>query len=213
MKFTARGREHSPYTVADEDRNAIASRVELDMPWDDVALVAGLKQGDSSAVRYAVENFAPRIYRFALYQLGDHSAAEDLVSEVMTRMLEKIGQYNQTGAPFQAWLFSIARNLMHDSHRRRKNTTIISLDAAIDTTEVQSLGATDTRIDGFADRDALLRVMSQLTDEQRQILTLRIVEGWQPQEIAELLGKSIDSVKSLQYRALQTLKRLLGNDE
>ncbi len=189
---------------------ASVTRAEFSMPWDDESLVAGLKRGDSHAVQYAVESYSPGLYRFAVYQLGDPSAAEDIVSEVITRMLEKISQYNHTGAPFQSWLFSIARNLMRDNYRRKKNISVVSLDATIDSDEIQGLGGPDAQIDNFGDREELASVMAHLTDEQRQIVTLRIVEGWQPQEIAELLGRSIDSVKSLQYRALQTMKRHMG---
>ena len=62
------------------------------------------------------------------------------------------------------------------------------------------------------DRDLLLAALAQLTDEQRQVLILRFVEGWQPAEIATLLGRSIDSVKSLQYRATQAMQRILAQD-
>ena len=183
------------------------------MYWDDESLVAGLKARNKSAVQYAVETFAPKLYRYAVYQLGEHSAAEDLVSETVTRMLEKIDGYRHVGAPFQTWLFSIARNLIRDSHRSRRRAEVISLDASIESIEIQRLGANDGSIDGFADRDALVRMMGNLTDEQRQILILRIVEGWEPQEIASLLGRSIDSVKSMQYRALQAMRRQLGSRE
>jgi RNA polymerase sigma-70 factor (ECF subfamily) len=216
LKFIAHGREDAPRFYGEQQGQGNGHpppHADFDMPWDDKSLVAGLKERNGLAVQYAVETFAPKLYRYAVYQLGEHAAAEDVASETITRMLEKIDQYKQTGAPFQAWLFSIARNLVRDSYRRKKNTEIISLDASMESAEIQALGATDGTIDGLADRDALVRIMANLTDEQRQILTLRIVEGWQPQEIAGLLGKSIDSVKSLQYRALQAMKRELERGE
>jgi RNA polymerase sigma-70 factor, ECF subfamily len=214
LKYIAHQREDVPYRSGEqEEKGDPASRVELDMPWDDESLVAGLKERNSHAIQFAVETYAPKLYRYAVYQLGEHTAAEDVASETVTRMLEKIDGYRNTGAPFQAWLFSIARNLIRDSYRRRKNTETISLDASMDSSEIQSLGATDGRIDGMADREALVEMMGNLTEEQRQILTLRIIEGWQPHEIAGLLGKSIDSVKSLQYRALQSLKRQMSDSE
>jgi len=175
-----------------------AFEVEPDMPWDDETLVAGLKRRDSGAVQFAVETYAPKLYRFAIYQLGDVTAAEDVVSEVVTRMLEKIDGYKQAGAPFQAWLFTIARNLITDMHRRKKKAPEISFDAPADLSEANEMGALDERLESLADRDALLRAMNVLTYEQRQIVTLRLVEGWQPPEIARFLGRSINSVKSLQ---------------
>jgi len=214
LKFTAHKREVFPYGAGEQaGQSNRAARVEPDMPWDDESLVAGLKERDSRAVQYAVETYAPKLYRYAVYQLGEHAAAEDVTSETVTRMLEKIDGYELRGAPFQSWLFSIARNLIRDSFRSRKNTEVISLDAATDSNEIKRLTSADNGIDGLADRDALVRLMGNLTDDQRQILTLRIVEGWQPQEIADLLGKSIDSVKSLQYRALQAMRRQLLDGE
>ena len=162
------------------------------MPWDDESLVAGLKERNNLAVQYAVETYAPRLYRYAIYQLGEHTAAEDVAAETITRMLEKIDGYRHTGAPFQSWLFSIARNLVRDSYRRRKGAEIISLDASMGSAEIQDLGSMDTTIEGLPEKDALARIMANLTEEQRQILTLRIIEGWQPQEIADLLGRSVE---------------------
>jgi RNA polymerase sigma-70 factor (ECF subfamily) len=177
------------------------------MPWNDETLVAGLKRRDGPAVEFAVETYAPRLYRYAVYQLGDTAAAEDLVSEVVTRMLEKIDGYTYTGAPFQAWLFQIARNLVTDNYRQRARAQVVSLEVWLEGGEGYDVGANDTRIESLADQDTLLRVLAQLTDEQRQVITLRLIEGWQPAEIAELLGRSIDSVKSLQYRAIQAMRR------
>jgi RNA polymerase sigma-70 factor (ECF subfamily) len=177
------------------------------MPWNDETLVAGLKRRDGPAVEFAVETYAPRLYRYAVYQLGDTTAAEDLVSEVITRMLEKIDGYTYTGAPFQAWLFQIARNLVTDSFRQKKRAQVVSLEGWLEGSEGYEVGAQDTRIESLADQDTLLRVLAELTEEQRQVITLRLIEGWQPAEIAQLLDRSIDSVKSLQYRAMQAMRR------
>lgn len=187
---------------------AYATELDPTMQWNDETLVQALKRRDSGAVQYAVEIYAPKLYRYATYQTGDAEVAEDIVSEVITRMLEKIDTYNYTGAPFQTWLFSIARNLIADLYRRKKRARVLSLDGD-GASEAAELGIADSRLDGLADREALVQAMSRLTDEQRQIVTLRLVEGWEPAEIARLLGRSIDSVKSLQYRALQAMKRSL----
>lgn len=182
------------------------------MPWDDETLILGLKRRDNGAVQYAVETYAPKLYRYAVYQLGNPTAAEDLVSEVVTRMLERIDDYRYTGVPLQAWLFSIARNLVTDGFRRRNRAPMISLDNPQEAGTLDDLGSVDARLDALADRDLLVRLLGRLTEEQRQILTLRIVEGWQPADIARLLGRSIDSVKSLQYRGIQSLRRFWQED-
>lgn len=188
--------------------------------WDDAGLIAALQARDADAVTYAVETYAPKLYRFAVYQLGDTAAAEDLVSEVITRMLEKIDDLRYTGAPFQAWLFSIARNLVADSYRRKNRAQVFSLDRPL-SSDSESQGADlissevndfDSYVETFANREVLVRILGNLTADQRQIVVLRVIEGWQPTEIARLLGKSVDSVKSLQYRALQSLRRFWERD-
>ncbi len=178
----------------------------VSVPWDDATLVAGLKRRDPQTVEHAVVTYAPKLYRYAFYQLQDASSAEDLVSDVIMRMLEKIDGYEYTGVPFQSWLFRIARNLVTDVYRRRR-TPVLSLEAWQEGPDHQDVGALDPRLEQLLDRDLLQAALAQLTPEQRQVLTLRIVEGWQPAEIAVMLDRSIDSVKSLQYRALQTLRR------
>lgn len=182
------------------------------MHLSDQTLVEALKVRDSGAVQYAVETYAPKLYRYAVYQTGDEQGAEDIVSEVITRMLEKIDGYNYTGAPFQTWLFAIARNLISDLYRVKKKASVISMNTPDGERETEEIASDDRTIEHMADRDALMRAMNRLTDEQRQIVTLRLVEGWEPAEIARFLGRSIDSVKSLQYRALQTMKKILESE-
>jgi RNA polymerase sigma-70 factor (ECF subfamily) len=180
--------------------------------WDDESLIAALKRREHAAITYAAETYAPKLYRYAYYQLNDAAAAEDLVSEVITRMLEKIDDVRYVGAPFQSWLFSIARNLVTDGYRRKGRAQVLSLDNPLHREATGNLAQLDAEVESMADREALVKVMANLTDEQRQVLTLRIIEGWQPAEIARLLGRSIDSVKSLQYRALQALRRYWERD-
>jgi RNA polymerase sigma-70 factor (ECF subfamily) len=168
-----------------------------------------LKKREVEAVQYTVETYAPRLYRFAMYQIGNNETAEDIASEVVARMLEKIDGYTYKGAPFQTWLFSIARNLITDLYRKKMKAQVISLSGSEGQKETEEIGSIDSGLESLADRDELLRAMRLLTEDQRQIVTLRLVEGWEPAEIAQLLGRSVDSVKSLQYRALQAMKRAL----
>src|SRR5262245_21694731 len=84
---------------------------------DDAALVAGLQCGDPEAVEHLVRQYAPALYRFGYYQLHDAILAEDMVSEVMVRMIGSIDRFVLEQATFQAWLFRIARNLIADHYR------------------------------------------------------------------------------------------------
>jgi len=176
---------------------------------DDAALVAGLQRGDSHAVEYVVQQHAPALYRYAYYQLQDAPSAEDVVSEVMVRMVQSIDRYVPAATPFQAWLFRIARNLVADQYRTRKRRPQTSFEGWLADDPSQEPGGLDRAIDSLGDRAALQVALAELTEEQRQVVLLHVVEGWEMPQVAKLLDRSLPSVKSLYYRGVQALRRTL----
>jgi RNA polymerase sigma-70 factor, ECF subfamily len=176
---------------------------------DDTQLVAGLKQGDPEAVEYAVLQYAPALYRFAIYQLHDPIAAEDLVSEVVVRMIRGIDEFVLGRASFQAWLFRIARNLIADHYRAGKRRPQVSLEALLDEEPGWEPGQYDVQIDLISERDRLQAGLDALTEEQRQVILLHLVEGWELPQVAQLMDRTLPSVKSLYYRGVQSLRRVL----
>jgi RNA polymerase sigma-70 factor (ECF subfamily) len=176
---------------------------------DDVALVTGLQRGDARAVEYVVQQYAPALYRFAYYQLQDSTAAEDLVSEVMARIIGRIDGFKLEQATFQAWVFRIARNLIADYYRSRKRKPQVSLDMMLENEPENEPRRHDLEIDNILDRDQLRDGLAALTDEQRQVILLHVVEGWELPQVARLLDRTIPSVKSLYYRGVQSLRHAL----
>lgn len=176
---------------------------------DDVSLVVGLQRGDAEAVEYVVQEYAPALYRFAYYQLQDAMIAEDLVSEVMVRMIGRIDTFVLGQAAFQAWLFRIARNLIADHYRMRGRRPQVSLEQWLDAEPGKEPGCSDAEIEALLDREQLAAGLATLTDEQRQVILLHIVEGWELPQVAELLDRSLASVKSVYYRGIQSLRRAL----
>src|SRR5262245_17721494 len=156
---------------------------------DDEELVAGLKRGDQGAVEYAVLQFAPALYRFAHYQLHDPVLAEDLVSEVLIRMIRGIDQFVLERASFQAWLFRIARNLIADHYRAHKRRPQLSLEAVLHEEPYSEPGRNDIELELIIERDQLQAGLDALTDEQRQVILLHLVEGWELPQVAQLLDR------------------------
>lgn len=183
---------------------------------DEVALVTGLQRGDARAVEYVVQHYAPALYRFTYYQLQDASAVEDLVSEVLERVIGRIDSFKPGQAAFQAWVFRIARNLIADYYRERKHKPYLSLDMMLETQPENEPTHHDTEIDRILDRDQLRNGLVTLTDEQRQVILLHVIEGWELPQIARLLDRTVPSVKGLYYRGILSLRRVLsdssGND-
>ena len=176
---------------------------------DDADLVAGLQRGDAAAVEYFVQEYAPALYRFAYYQLGDPTAAEDLVSEVVVRVIGRVGEFVLEQATFRAWIFRIARNLIADYYRSRKRRPQVSLEAVIEAEPGTEPGRYDLQMEVLLDREQLQAGLATLTEEQRQVILLHLVEGWELPQVAELLKRSLPSVKSLYYRGVQSLRRVL----
>ena len=177
---------------------------------DDETLVVALQAGDGRAVEYVVAEHAPALYRYAMGQLQDATLAEDVVSEVLTRMIEKIGSYVQSGVRFVAWLFRIERNLIADHYRTRYRRPQLSLDSWLTADPSAEPGALDSRLDLLPLREELTAGLAKLTAEQREVIILHVVEGWELPEVARLLGRSLPSVKSGYYRGMESLRRVLS---
>ena len=168
-------------------------------------LIERVKAYDETAIRHVYRLYADAIYRYALYQSGDSILAEDVAGEVFVRMMESIGTYNYRGTPLSAWLYRIARNLIVDHQRRGRR--LKPLEQADQTRFVSDNPAdlAEKRLGWEELRSAL----GELTDEQRQVVILRFVENLQNHDVAEIVGKNEGSVKSLQHRALRSLRRVL----
>ena len=147
---------------------------------------------------------------YASYQLQDATLAEDLVSDVLARMISKIDGYVQSRTPFEAWLFRIARNLIADHYRARKRRPQVSFEGWLEADPGAEPGAVEANIAGLPDRDALQIGLAALTPEQRQVILLHVVDGWELPELARKLGRSLPSVKSLYYRGVQSLRRVMA---
>jgi RNA polymerase sigma-70 factor (ECF subfamily) len=162
--------------------------------------------------------YADRLYKYAYYHSGDHHLAEDIVSETFTRVIEKIDSYVQRDVPFKAWLFRIAHNLLVDHFRKRKRYNSVSLDA-VDWENGPGVanpgdwGAADggDMVDQLAEREELQRSITLLPEDQRTVFILRFVQGFELEQVATMLDKSLVSIKSLQYRAVRNLRRYLGD--
>lgn len=161
-------------------------------------LVTAAKQGDPEALAELCEEFHPEVYRYMLRR-APREEAEDLANEVCLRAVKALP--NQKGF-FPAWLYRIAANLVTDRHRRR---------AVRNEVPVEEKGFPGHSDSGSFTRGVDLRIdleqaMAVLTDQQRDLLYLRFVEGYDTVEIGEILGKSAQAVRAQQMRALKVLR-------
>jgi RNA polymerase sigma-70 factor (ECF subfamily) len=175
------------------------------MSSEEATLIQQAKGGDPAAFAEIYDRCQPAIYRYVYYQVNDAATAEDLTSEVFVRLVEKIDHFAYRGRPLLAWLYTIARNLITDHRRRARYGTPIELEKQPipDATDVEST------VEHTLAQHRLINAIGGLTDDQRQVILLKFIEGVDNATAAHVLGKSINAVKALQHRARASLRRIL----
>ena len=174
-------------------------------------LVARSIAGDARAFGRLYDEFADRVYSFVRGRVTSAQDAEDLTASVFLKAWEAIGGYDERGLPFGAWLFRIARNAVIDSYRRAARAPeFASTDDALDTVDVTAV--VDDRVFARLEIQDIREAMEALTEEQRSVLMLRFIWGFDLRDSAQALGKSEGAVKALQHRAVRSLARLLSEE-
>ena len=169
-------------------------------------LVRRAQQFDQEALSWLYQLFYPKLYNYGYIQLGDAQLAEDLASEVFLRVLESLHEYRFRGLPVAAWVFRIARNYVIDLHRRRQRRPQVPLFDGIPDADDDPHTLAERAL---AQRELHL-AMRHLTEEQRQVIILKFIAGLDNTSVARVLGRSEGAVKSLQHRALVSLRKMLS---
>ena len=180
---------------------------------DKKMLVEGLRQRDPEVLDRLIEQYQYRLFRYLLYITGNPERAEDFFQETWIRVLERGHQYDGK-FKFEAWLFTIARNLVIDWQRQKK---AVSLDSMMDPEEGKGFEIVDEKAESplqlFLQAESQDRVqasLEQLPAAYREVLLLRFQEEMQLDEIAKIQATPISTVKSRLYRGLDALKGLLA---
>ncbi len=178
-----------------------------DLPQEDKFVKKAIK-GDQQAFGQLYDAYLDSIYRFVYLRVEDQQTAEDISANVFLKAWEKLESYQMRGVPFRAWLFRIARNAVIDHYRTRKE--VAPLEAVVNTYDENAIPVSEhvsTRIEA----QQIMGLMEQLTEDQRNVLTLKLVHGLDTQEVAKALGKRQGAVRALQMRGLQALAKLMEN--
>lgn len=160
---------------------------------------------DEAALERLYQAYYPKIYNYAFLQMGDVQAAEDLASDVMLKMIESLKGYRFKGLPFGAWVFRIARNRLIDLHRRRRRRGEVDLSETLSSTLANPQALTERALE----RGQLQVALKHLTVEQRQVIVLKFIEGFDNRSVGRIMARSEGAIKSLQHRALASLRRVL----
>ncbi len=170
---------------------------------DESTLIARAKV-DKEAFGQLYETYVERIYNYVYYRTGSAADAEDLTARIFERAMQHIGNYQDKGVPFSAWLYRIAHNMVANWHRDRSRRQVFSLEdfAQWHTSE----DGPESKTERLEEREFLLEAVRRLPADRQELLLLKFMEQLPNAEIGQIMGRSEGAIKSLYHRTLLALR-------
>ena len=170
---------------------------------DESELIARAKV-DKEAFGQLYETYVQRIYNYVYYRTGSVADAEDLTARIFERAMQHIGNYQDKGVPFSAWLYRIAHNMVANWHRDRSRRQVFSLEdfAQWHTSE----DGPEFKTERGEEREILLEAVRRLPADRQELLLLKFMEQLPNAEIGQIMGRSEGAIKSLYHRTLLALR-------
>jgi RNA polymerase sigma-70 factor, ECF subfamily len=170
------------------------------------------QQGNAAAFERLYQLHNRRVYSLCLRMVGNTAEAEDLTQEAFLQLFRKIGTFRGESA-FSTWLHRLAVNVVL-MRLRKKTGSETSLEEVTEPDEEtggprKGFGAPDLELSGSIDRVNLKRAVDQLPAGYKAIFVLHDVQGYEHNEIAEIMGCSIGNSKSQLHKARMRLRELL----
>lgn len=186
------------------------------MTWTDEELVAKSIRGDADSFNQLILRWERPIYALAYRTIGREEDARDVCQETFLRAFRGLPGFRGQ-AKFSSWLYRIALNLCRDWIRRERRTPVVQAPEDVDVLDLAAAAAVPSESieDLVARKDlsrAVERAMSRLPDEQRTAIVLKEYHGLTFQEIADLVGCPLSTVKTRLYQGLTVLRRELAKN-
>ena len=175
---------------------------------DDAQLIKRAQIGDVNAFGQLYERYAISIFRFIYSQTLDRLDAEDLTADIFLKAWQALPRYQDQGFSFSPFLFRIARNTLTDSRRKRNLTEEISENEMINIPE-NFYSEPSALVSSKIQHKELVQILSKLREDYRTVLILRFFNDLSPEEISEVMGRSVGAVRVLQHRALSSIRKLI----
>lgn len=175
-------------------------------------LIKRAQKGDGEAFGGLYDHYSQAIFRFIAIRVTEREEAEDILHEVFLSAWQKLPNYVAKGFPFSSWLYRIARNRVIDYYRTKKAHVRIDdpLSDLRDQLPDEQQPRADVELDITLSLEKAQAAISQLSSDQQEIIILRFVEDLSPKEVALILGKKEGAIRTIQFRAIQALKKILN---
>ena len=169
-------------------------------------LLSRAQADDADALREIYTTYFPPVFRYIRLRVANIQEAEDLTGDVFLKLITAFRSKNPPTHSLRGWLFRVARNVMYDHYGKKQKFTETTLDEWIPASEtIDPEVAFMRNINAEQAREAIL----ELKFDQQEVVILRFGHLLSLQETASIMGRSISSIKSLQFRALNNLRRSL----
>ena len=173
---------------------------------DQLHTMDGSGKFDRQTMAAIYNQYFPDIYRYVRYRVNDDAVAEDIASDVFVRLLEAVQKRQGPQTNLKGWLFATASNAVNDRLRRQYRRPTETL---LETTPDEDANV-QAQVDFREQTRSFHEAFAKLTPEQQHVLALRFGLGYSLEETAESLSKNSNTIKGLQFRALASLQRYIG---
>lgn len=181
-------------------------------PLTEAEAIRSAQKGDAAAFEFLYQLHSRRVYALCLRMVSNPPDAEDLAQEAFLQLFRKIGTFRGESA-FSTWLHRMTVNVVL-MRLRKKSLPAISLEETTEPDEEtggprKDVGAADLRLSGAVDRVNLERSIERLPPGYKTVFVLHDVQGYEHNEIAEMMGCSVGNSKSQLHKARTRLRELL----
>ena len=167
-------------------------------------LLQKLAEGDMDALRDLYERVSSAVYTFALSVVQNPTTAEDVMQDAFVNIAQNANKYVSQGKPM-AWIMTITKNIALMKLKRMDNRNS-SLEDYMDVAKTDDFAQSDRRL-------MLRKALSELKDEDRQIVILHAMTGMKHREIAEIMKIPLPTVLTKYKRSLEKMRRVIGGDD
>lgn len=168
---------------------------------DEKTLIKKAQKGDTEAYGVIYKKYFQKLYRYCKFNTKSDEQAKDICQESFVKAWKKLRDFKTEGQwSIQAFLFTIARNLIIDATRKKKEFALEEFESLPDEQDLYE------EIDRQQDISRVRNVLSKLEDFERQIILLRYFEEMSSQEVAHILGVKDGALRVRTFRVMQKMK-------
>lgn len=181
--------------------------IVLPDPSEEDRLLAAARSSSPASLTQIYDTYFTPIYSYIRLRVDDPALAEDLASDVFVRLVEAVGRRAGPRSSLRGWLFEVARNRLNDHYRGSGRVTHTALGDWMPDFDASDLESQAIRA---ASAEQVRRAVRRLAPDQQEVLILRFAQNLSLQDTADIMGKQVNAIKQLQFRATQALRRALA---